>query len=189
MGHNIDYRSYPEAVSRVEVKNELDHYVSMEDWQEGCSGLYNPIRWIETVICDDCEKARAYIEKIDRGDYDNVAVRYFNCLPYSDAKIEELERKRNDARTKYMAKCNVIYPKTIKAAYITCKTCGSKLSRVHLRSNVCPLCKASICPESFDKDIKSAENRYNKARDNLERYRQSKAHKEVCWLVKFEYHT
>ena len=189
MGHNIDYRSYPEAVSRVKVKNELDHFVSMEDWQEGCSGLYNPIRWIETVICDDYEKAIEYIANADRGDYDNVAVRYYNFLPYFDKKVEELEAKKDSAYKKYREVEGIIYPKTVKAAYITCKVCGSKLSRARLTGNNCPLCRNNLCPDSHKGKVKAAKDRFIKASDNLRKYKRSKAKKEILWLVKFEYHT
>lgn len=189
MAHNIDQRSYPENVDRAQVKAELDHFVSMEDWQEGCSGLYRPIRWIETVICDDYEKAVEYIANADRGDYDNVAVRYYNFLPYFDAKSNELQDKKDKAYKKYRDAENVVYPKTVKAAYITCKVCGSKLSRVKLTGNYCPFCKNNLCPDSHKEKVKAAKDRFIKASENLRKYVRSKAKKEVLWLVKFEYHT
>lgn len=48
MSHNIKYFEYKEDVDRRKVQAELDNYVAHEDWQEGCSGLSSPIRWIES---------------------------------------------------------------------------------------------------------------------------------------------
>jgi len=189
MSHNIQHYSYPENCDRAKVKAEIDHFVAMEDYQEGCTGLYRPIRWIETTICGDYEEAIKTIVKLDRGDYDNVAVRYYNSLPYSDAKTKELQTKKDIAYAKYREAENVVYPKTVKAAYITCKVCGSKLSRTRLAGNNCPLCKNSLCPDSFKEKVDAAKNRFTKASENLRKYVKSKAQKEVLWLVKFEYHT
>lgn len=189
MSHNIQHRMYPENVNRQDVKKEIDHYVSMEDWQEGCSGLYHSIRWIETEICPDYMSAMKKLESLDRGDYDNLAIRFYDCLPFEDAKLKELEEKKAVAWEKYLQVSHIIYPKTIKAAYITCKVCGSKLSRARLTGNDCPLCKTSLRPDHLKDRIKAARDRFEKAGENVRQYRMKKAKKEVRWLVKFEYHT
>ena len=189
MSHNIRHYTYPGNVNRKKVKEEIDHFVSMEDWQEGCSGLYHPIRWIETEICPDYDSAMRKLESLDRGDYDNLAIRYYDCLPFTDSKVKELEEKREIAYALCRRVSGIVYPKTIKAAYITCKVCGSKLSRVRLTGNNCPLCKNSLCPDSFKEKLNAAKNRYEKACQNLNAYRNKKAKKEIRWLVKLEYHT
>lgn len=189
MSHNIQHYSYPENCDRAKVKAEIDHFVAMEDYQEGCTGLYHPIRWIETDICMDYESAIKTIVKLDRGDYDNLAIRFYNYLPYYDSKTEELEEKKSAAYSKYRKLDNIVYPKTLRSAYITCKVCGSKLSRTRLAGNNCPLCKNSLLPESYRVKIQAAKEKFEKACDNLRKYRRSKAEKTVMWLVKFEYHT
>lgn len=187
--HNIEYYTYPENCDRAKVKAEIDDFVAMEDYQEGCSGLYNPIRWIETEIYPDYETAQKAIEKMDRGDYDNLAVRYIDFQRYTDAKVEELQEKVMDAYKELNRRDNIIYANTVKAAYITCKVCGSKLSRTHLTSNKCPLCRTDMRPESLKKIVDIARKKWETAQKNLVQYRRKKAKKTVMWLVKFEYHT
>lgn len=189
MSHNIDYYSCPENCDRAKVKAEIDHFVAMEDYYEGCTGLYHTIRWIETEIYPDYETAQKAIVKMDRGDYDNLAVRYYDYLPYFDAKVNELEGKKSILYKKYRELDSVIYPGTLRSAYITCKVCGSKLSRTKLTGNNCPLCKNSLLPDSYKKRIQAAKKKFEKASDDLRKYKRSKAQKRVMWLVKFEYHT
>ena len=189
MSHNIEYYSYPENCDRAKVKAEIDHFVAMEDYQEGCTGLYHPIRWIETEIYPDYETAVKVIEKLDRRDYDNLAVRYMDYEVYTDKKVEELQRKVWDAYKELNRRNNIIYASTVKAAYITCKVCGSRLSRTHLMTNKCLLCGADMRPDTLKKSVDTAKKKWETAQKNLVVYQRKKAKKNVRWLVKFEYHT
>lgn len=48
MAHNIKYFEYSEDVNRKKAEANINLYVAHEDYQEGCSGLASPIRWIES---------------------------------------------------------------------------------------------------------------------------------------------
>lgn len=77
MAHNIKYFEYKEDVDRKKVQANLDNYVAHEDWEEGCSGLDSPIRWIENCgVFDSYDEALEYIKSHDKGWYDSLAVRY-----------------------------------------------------------------------------------------------------------------
>ena len=56
MSHNIRHTTYPEKVNKKAVQAEWDEYAAHEGWQEGCSGLCQPIRWID-YICEDLDAA------------------------------------------------------------------------------------------------------------------------------------
>ena len=62
MSHNIRYYTYGEKVDKKKVESDLSAFVAAEDWQEGCCGLPQPIRWLN-VICNSQEEAEKYIEK------------------------------------------------------------------------------------------------------------------------------
>lgn len=75
MAHNIRHLDYHCSVSQKQVQKRLDNYVACEDYEEGASGLPQPIRWINH-LCKNREEAIEYIESHDRGWYDCLAVQY-----------------------------------------------------------------------------------------------------------------
>ena len=75
MSHNVEHYTYPENVNKTEVQAELDHYAAMQDWQEGCQGLYHDIRWLWDKVYSSYEEAEKAIEKLDNDDkrYDRIS--------------------------------------------------------------------------------------------------------------------
>ena len=190
MSHNVEMYSYPEKVNRDKVKRELDNYVAHADWQEGCSGLCRDIRWMDAYApLPDREAAQRFIEEHDRGSYDQLAVRYYAALPFTDSKRKLLEQRQKEAYAEWEKRDDAVYPKTLKSAYLGCKGCGSRLSTKHLRGNKCPVCGKDLRPESTLKSIAAAKARWERAGALLQQHIQTHARKEICWLVKIEYHT
>ena len=60
MAHNIKHIDYHCSVSQKQVQKRLDNYVACEDYEEGASGLPQPIRWINH-LCKNREEAMEYI--------------------------------------------------------------------------------------------------------------------------------
>jgi hypothetical protein len=190
MSHNIEHRTYIENIHRDFVKRELDHYVSQADWQEGCSGLYREIRWLDNVpVQEDYETAIQYIEDHDRRDYDNLAVRYYEYMPKQSAKRKELEMKVRDAYNEYVERERAVWASTVTAQFVTCKGCGSKLSRIHIRENRCPVCRTDLRPETQLKRVAAAKAKWEKVQQAKRDYEKAHSDKKIMWLVKFEYHT
>ncbi len=75
MAHNIKHCSFHCSWTKKQIEKHLDHFVAMEDWEEGAVGLPSPIRWIDH-LCKDREEAEEYIKSRDRGWYDCLAVQY-----------------------------------------------------------------------------------------------------------------
>lgn len=190
MSHNIEFRAYAENVNREEVRTSLNQYVAHTDWQEGCSGLYNGIRWLDSVpVRQDYETAKQYIEDHDRRDYDNLAVRYYEYTPKQSAKRKELEMKVRDAYNEYVERERAVWASTVTAQFVTCKGCGSKLSRIHIRENRCPVCRTDLRPETQLKRVAAAKAKWEKAQQVQKDYAKAHSDKKIMWLVKFEYHT
>lgn len=193
MGHEIRHETYPENVDKKKVQAEWDDTVRHICWQEGASGLGRPIRWLDKV-CGSYEEAEEYIQKQDKGWYDQLAVKY---LDYGDVqpskKVVELREKVGKLGCVFHKKDTEPHFANAQAAFITCKGCGSKISRIYLRGNQCPVCRTDMRPDSTLKSIQSAKASYLKAKAALEA--EEKKHQEKCkkqakvrWLVKVEYH-
>lgn len=188
--HNIEYRSYMENINRDWVQRELDHYVAVADYQEGCTGLGRAIRWLDSLpVYPDYDSAEKAIQSHDKGWYDCLAVRYYEPeRSYHSDKLEQLQQKYRDLLDIYHAKNNV-WANGLKAEYVSCRKCGSKLKREYIHTNACPLCHADLRPESTLKAVEAAKQRYEKARNACDEYLAKHAKKNVKWLVKIEYHT
>lgn len=191
MSHNIKYFVYSENANRESVKRELDSYVAHEDWQEGCSGLYNDIRWLDNEpICKDEDDVTVKLNRLDRGNYDNLALRFYQAQPMKDSKTyKALQEKARAALEAFRKKDNVRYAETVTADFVGCKGCGSRLSRVHIRTNRCPLCGADLRSKTMRNAVDAAEAKWRKAQQAAEDYVKQHAKKRVVWMVKIEYHT
>ena len=198
MSHNIRYYTYGEKVDKKKVESDLSAFVAAEDWQEGCCGLPQPIRWLN-VICNSQEEAEKYIEKNDRHNYDCLAVKfretprdYLNTQQY----VAVLD-KHKKAYSRYRDEEAKIRLSGQKSAYVSCKKCGSSLNRSVLiqkfgqRANYCPLCGADFRSPTVLKAIAKAKERYEKVCAELKEAEKKAARnsKEIQWLVKIEYHT
>ena len=189
MGHNINHYVYPRFVNKKQVQKELDNYVAHEDWQEGCRGLTQPIRWLEDKVYGSEEEAHEAIKRLDRGWYDQLAVLFQQNEEPHDDRIRALRVKCAEAGDEFRRRDQLLYSQAVKSAYIGCKQCGSRLARNYLKVNSCPVCHAELRPEHMLKSVSAAKAKWEKAKQDVEEYKKKKGAKKVCWLVKIEYHT
>ncbi|MCD8110860.1 MAG: hypothetical protein LUE14_12350 [Clostridiales bacterium] len=199
MGHEVEYRSYPENIDRKKVQADWDHYASMEDWQEGCCGLYHDIRWLENAgIQKNRDAAEEYLKKADRGGYDQLAVRYYDTdyRKIASNRLTELRARAKTLREKYFEMDKKFHFKDAKSQFVGCKKCGSKLSIKYLGGpfarNTCPLCQTDLRPQSTLDRISRTHDAWQKCLKDIEAEEEKlakKARKDVCWLVKIEYHS
>lgn len=194
MGHNIHHRVYDENVNKKDVQAYWDKYASMEDWQEGCSGLVRDIRWIDH-ICKDREEAEAYIESHDRKWYDQLAVKFREYPSIEPSKtLLSLRQRRSAESLKYQEYAKSHSVSTFKAEYIGCPSCGSKLKRTLLKSESCPLCRSELRSKTtietldrYSKNITELDKQIRAEEKKLDEKNIKKA--KIKWLVKIEYHT
>ena len=191
MSHNIKYFTYKEDVNRRRVQAELDNYVAHEDWQEGCSGLSSPIRWIENCgVLNSYDEALEYINSHDRGWYDSLAVRYKEIDVKPSSALKKAQERLEDTKKKFSDLDNKLHYADVKADFISCRNCGSKISRRYLHSNLCPVCNFDMRPQTTLETLARYKANLDKAK-TLVSEEKNKAIKKgkTLWLVKIEYHT
>lgn len=192
MSHNVHTSTYPENVDKKAVQREWDEYAAHEDWQEGCSGLPRNIRWIDHT-CEDYAAAEEYIKSHDDGRYDQLAVK-FKDYPRSKPtkEIEVLAERVKVLRGKINDIENVVHYKDVKAEFVSCRNCGSKIARAFIKSNYCPVCRADLRPQSTLDRLASLKTSRDEAQKKYEAAVDKAAKKNkpvIKWLVKIEYHT
>lgn len=190
MGHSIEHYSYPVTMSKDKIYKGLNEYVRHATWQEGGSGV-GEIRWYDSPILKSYDEAMAFLESNDKGWYDQLAVKYRELIKgVNSEKLMELERKKKEAIEYYHTIRTKVYAKDYKADYIGCKGCGSKLSRKHLQSNMCPLCGYDMRSDAVKKSIEDAHLKIFKIEKQIEQEKEKlmKKGSELKWLIKIEYH-
>lgn len=189
MGHAVEYYEYPVSVSKEKIQAELNRIARAEG---DCHINLPTIHWY-SVICETEEEAEQYIEERDKAFYGQYAVRYYKANKLSPTKqLEELKGKYSVLKLKYQKAISEIHCKNFKSQYISCKKCGSKLAVQYMCTNVCPLCRTDIRPQSVIDNIAKMSKQltiYENKIKQIDRERQMKQkNREVMWKVKIEYH-
>jgi hypothetical protein len=183
---------YNENVNRKKAEEEINRFVAHEQRHEGGSGLYSPIRWLESGgVLPNYNEAVDYIKSHDKGWYDALAVRYRDFDGKETAALTKAKEKFKIAADKYHALDGKFHFADIKAAFIGCHTCGSKISREHLKTNYCPVCRNDLRPTSTRETIARYRLKMDKAAELVAKEDKKCLAKssKVKWLVKIEWHT
>lgn len=183
--HNIRYREYPENTTKQKITDDVLRIVSSSGDGYGTDRIA-----FSDVVCDNYDAAHTYIQKIDKGFYDGLAVKYYDFSKVKGTKkVDDLEKKIAETREKKSAFADAHSVKSQKAAFIGCPKCGSKLSRERLRGNSCPLCGMDLRAPSTLERLKSYDTRISEYEKQIAEERQKNKKKaRIMWLVKFEYH-
>lgn len=185
--HNIHYITCAENANRKAIMAEIAEHAS----QDG-DGYSSRMTWHDnTKPFESEEKARAFIDAVDNGWYDDHAVRF---IDYSGA-TETAKMKEYEAKVAELVKGEREYQqahsvKTFQAEFIGCKSCGSKLSKKHLMGSICPLCRADLRSPTTLAKIKWYQDKITEYRQRIEaEKRKQKSKAKIKWLVKYEYHS
>ena len=179
MGHCTSICTYPVTTDTKAIFAELNADACRES--DSRSGLDKPIRFID-YVCKDEEEAREYIRSHDRGWYDQLAVKYYQPVSNESKKFlaakEKLSELRNEFRVLDRTKLE------IKAEFITCKHCKSKINTKYFYGHCCPLCREDARPQTLLNKLNKLEDKIKLAEQKLK----EASTKEVYWMVKTEYH-
>lgn len=189
MGHTIQHYDYPGNADKKKVEQKLANYVAKRCFQEG--GHLSKIRWIDSEPCANEDEAHEKIERLDKGLYDCIAVKYYDtCNVPETEKIKTLRAASTQAYRKYNELSVAFHFANAKSEYIGCKNCGSKIARKYLRRNFCPVCDADLRPETTLNRIAALRTKAEKSSDALkaELTKQALKAKNVRWLIKIEFH-
>ena len=103
--------------------------------------------------------------------------------------MRDIERRIAETRQKKSTFIDEHLPNRVKAEFVGCRQCGSKIAKKYLRGVYCPVCHKDIRPQStidrekaYDAKITDLLKRF----DAAEKKQKDKA--EVRWLVKLEFH-
>lgn len=189
MGHAIQYFTTEKKKEILSIAEEFAYY--NVDRQENPTGSYHGRMTIhDDIICDSYNDAVSKIDMLDRGFYDDHAVRYKDkdSLPPTKSMQTLKERmNKNRADKKEYAEQHSVGNR--KSAFVGCPKCESKLVTKYLRSERCPLCGSELRAEyiinrlnKYDEDYKKMELKYQKM------VKERKGKCKTKWLFKVEVH-
>lgn len=195
MGHSIQHYTFDINKDRAQMLSIVNQDAIYES--DSRSELPNHVRFLEDKIYEDIDEAHEAIEKLDRGWYDQLAVKFYDYEKVKDTKaitnLRDRIEKANEDLLDYKAK-NAI--KLRKSQYVGCTKCGSKINKEYISDrgynwNKCPLCSEDLSSNTIKNSIKNKEANIKKLRANYENLRKQnakKGKKSVKWLMKTEYH-
>lgn len=204
MGHVIDF---------IQVDNRKEILLAAMDFAEvNVDRLENPdgsyhgrMTIHDDIICESLESATEKIKQLDKGFYDDHAVRYYDTSHLDPTKklekIEEQILENNRKRNEYIKKNRIAYR---KSAFVGCDKCGSKIAMRAFRKeyangiiepirDICPICHNDLRSETVQNRLK----KFNEKNDELlakkeeikKEFNQKNAKKgKLKWLVKVEVH-
>lgn len=182
--HNIEYWSFDEKCNRNEVMADIEEYAERNG--DGYSG---PVKWHDEVKpLKNYDEAEKWIQEHDRGWYDDHAVRYFDNSQVVTKKIEDLQKRFSEMALKISAYEREHSIKNLKAEYIGCQKCGSRLKRSLIVGERCPLCRNDLRSETTKKTLEGYHDKQMKITERIKE-EQEKHSGMVKWLVKFEFHS
>ena len=195
MGHSIQYDVFDEKESKDSIFNRVNAVAVRESDSESGSGLNSYIRFLEDKIYDDEETAYNAIRKLDKGWYDQLAVKFYYYEKRKETKtiinLRENILNKTDDLLEYKQKNSV---KNRKSKFIGCPKCNSKINKNYIedyRWNKCPLCCEDLSSDTLKKTIENKISQIDKMKEqlnNLIKENNQKSKKEIKWLVKTEFH-
>lgn len=185
--HNIHYLVCNENANRKRVMADIAEHA-----REDGDGYSSKFTWHDELPpFESEEKAEEAIKRLDRGWYDDHAVRFYDySKAEKTAKMAEYEAKiaeLREGKTKY-AKEHSIH--TFQAKHIGCPKCGSKLNKDFFSGEGCPLCRTDLRSKTTVDKLKWYDDKIADYRSRIEAEKRKQKGKAVIkWLVKYEYHS
>lgn len=191
MGHQIQTFIFNSEISKEEIERKLNRYVNTAEGTN--KGLHDKIHWVSNRICVDEDEAKNYINQLDKGGHQHIAVLFYTYPSETqDKELNDIRLQLQEAVKKYDELRNKLHYKDVKSNYISCRGCSSKLNRIYITTNNCPLCGIDLRPKSTLDKIKALADRVKKLdikyRECEIAVEKKKANKtQIKWLVKIEY--
>lgn len=190
--HEIRHLTYDGKLDFKTIMKYAD-----EEYYNGCE-YHNHLDSLRQInkngVYNSYDDAREAIEKADDNWYDQIACKYYHYpnLVYSK-KYLGIEERLKEWNKKLYTLQDTIHYKNVKASFISCPKCNSKINKEFIRSNFCPVCRNDMRPKTTLDTIKRYEEIILNLRIDLNnelRHLQEKQRKnaKIMWLVKIEYH-
>lgn len=191
MGHYINFEVFPEKTTRATMLDWAREECACNcDRYENEMGFYDNEFRVHDKVFTSKEEAENFL--CDQGTYVGGAVKFRATEIISTSKTRAIEGKIQKARKQKMDFLSKNPFAEQKVTLVSCKNCGSKISRVELvkqNRSTCPVCRANMTSKThqdranaYDKKILSLEKELADTRKNLA----DKA--KVFFLAKVEVH-
>lgn len=194
MSHMIRMETYEENVSKSKVQKDFDEWASQLGRKEGVRALNGQIHWLNKTF-NTHDDANNYIEKYyNNGYYEQVAVKYLEYPKNIQTKqFKDLNKRYIKSLMKYNELSSKIHYKNVKAQFVSCPNCLSKINKNFISSNSCPICQGEMRPKSTLEMIarhktvlKDLSNQILVEKISFEQ--KAKKQAKIKWLVKAEAH-
>lgn len=184
--HNIGYLVEKENCNKSKV---MTHIMEIAE-RDGDGYDTGQMHWHDRQApLKNRDEAEKFIKDHDRGWYDDHAVKFYCHDNVKTTKkmteIRERIKSINLKRDEYTRDHSV---KKLKAAFVSCPKCGSKLAREKLWGEQCPLCRTDLRSKTTLDTLKRYQERIDEEYAKL-KAEQEKQQGEICWLIKYEYHS
>lgn len=188
MGHSIHYMEFPKNATEKRIGQERAEVINWEgDYKVGD---YQNDYTLHNIICDTREEAMKKIDEYDNGWYDDHGVMFRDYSKVKPTKqMEDVQNRIVDTLQKCKEYESEHMPNKVKAEFIGCKVCGSKVAKKYVHDQYCPVCRSDMRPKTTLDRIQSYKDKvtYLKRKyTELEKKQKNKA--EVKWLIKLEFH-
>lgn len=195
MGHSIQHYTFDEKENRNTIEARVNEDAIYES--DSRSELPSHIRFIENKVYSDQQAAHEAIEKLDKGWYDQLAVKYNSFEKVKETKtIANLRDRITKAEQGLLDYKSANAIKNRKSQYAGCTKCGSKVNKDYIADsgynwNKCPLCGEELSSKTVLNSITNKRDKIDEMTKDLNkkvRENSKKGKKSVKWLVKTEFH-
>lgn len=185
--HSINHYECSVKIPEKDIITHINSIVKRNSDYGG--GLYKSIRFYrDREPLNNYTEACKFIADNDRGDYDNLAVKYYEGCPPDNEILEVMSKIESVSNEINILKEDVF--KDIKSNFISCSKCNSKLAVSYLGVRThCPICKNNVSPKTWKKKMDALTKKLDKLLDKEEILtNKNKSKSKINWLVKYEFH-
>ncbi len=186
--HEIRYEVFPAATTQKKMF-DICNRIAVRNGDTG-HGI-DSIRFIDKTFADE-SAATEYIRRNDKHFYDCLAVKFLEYdAPAKSKKLDDIDTRILAEREKLAEYEQAHSVKALKAEFVGCPTCGSRLKRELIHGNACPLCRTDLRSKTTLTTIERKRvtiSNLQEKRAEEERKVNAKREGREMWLVKFEYH-
>ena len=184
--HEIMFETFKEGTNKDYIRAYVNEIVTTHGDRYGTESIkfYN-------MTFDSYNDAQEFIKNHDNDFYGGVAVKFKDIHDLKNKKIIEFENrilKIKETKLEYEKK-NFVGNR--KSSFIGCPRCESKLSRIRLKDNYCPLCGSDLRSKTVCDTLDRYDERIKELKKQIRTEKNSDTKKNIPttkWLVKFEYH-
>lgn len=175
---------FNEKVNKKDM--EYDIYDAVEQERGSMKPVNQELILLNNIdILEDINAAREYIES--RGSKywrrANIGVRFFKVTP--SKKMLDIERRIKETENKLKKYSEEHSTKNFKAEFVGCPECKSKIRKVYLNKDKCPVCSADLRSATTIKTLEGYRKKIQELQKQL-RVGSKACKKEVLWLVSYQ---